>query len=182
MSEASTEDAVLVARARTGDLDAFEVLVRRHTPTVYAHAVRFFGDTAGADDIVQEVFIKVYRGLGGFDERAKFSTWLYRVARNTCLDHVRAGAHRPVPIDPLTVTTRAPGDVADQVALSASVEVALRALAPEDRDALAAVSWYGLSYAEAGEVLGIPSGTVKSRVFRARRTLSATLGLTKGGA
>ena len=182
MKTATRDDADLVALARAGDLDAFEVLVRRHTPSVYAHALRFFGNPTAADDIVQEVFIKVYRGLDSFDERSKFSTWLYRIARNACLDHVRAGARRPVPIDPLSVTAAAPGDLSDQVALSTSVEAAMRALAPEDRDALSAVALFGLSYAEAADVLGVPSGTVKSRVFRARRTLTATLGLTKGGA
>jgi RNA polymerase sigma-70 factor (ECF subfamily) len=182
MNYATADDAELVASASDGDLEAFEALVRRHTRVVYAHSLRFFGDPSAADDTVQEVFIKVYRTIGTFDERSRFSTWLYRVTRNTCLDQVRAGKRRPQPVDPLEVSAQVPGDLADQVALSASVEAAMRALVPEDRDALSAVALFGLSYAEAGEALGVPSGTVKSRVFRARRSLSATLGLTKGGA
>lgn len=175
MNHATADDATLVAAAKDGDLDAFEALVRRHTRMVYAHALRVFGERTAAEDAVQEVFVKVYRSLAGFDERARFTTWLYRVVRNTCLDMVRAGKRRPVPVDPLDVVASAPGDIADEVALSASLELALRALAPEDRDALSAVSLYGLSYAEAGEVLGVPVGTVKSRVFRARRSLALTL-------
>lgn len=181
MDHAKADDLVLVATARDGDLVAFETLVRRHTGTVYAHALRFFGDPAAAEDIVQEVFIKVYRSLDTFDERSRFSTWLYRVTRNACLDQVRAGARRPVPIDPLDVVISAPGDLSDSVALSASLEQALRALPPEDRDAFSAIGLFGLSYPEAAEALGVPVGTVKSRVFRARRSLATTLNL-RGGA
>jgi RNA polymerase sigma-70 factor (ECF subfamily) len=182
MNYATADDAELVAAAREGDIDAFEGLVRRHSGAVYAHATRFFGDASAADDVAQEVFIKVYRSLDTFGERSRFSTWLYRITRNTCLDQVRGGKRRPIPVDPLDVSASAPGDLSDQVALAASVEAAMRSLAPEDRDALSAVSVFGLSYAEAADALGVPEGTVKSRVFRARRSLSATLGLTKGGA
>jgi len=182
MNQATAEDSTLVEAARSGDLAAFETLVRRHTPSVYAHALRFFGDEFSADEATQEVFIKVYRSLSSFDERSRFSTWLYRVTRNTCLDQVRAGKRRPQPIDPLDVSIALPGDLSDQVALSLAVEEAMRTLAPEDRDALSAVSIFGLTYAEAGEALGVPAGTVKSRVFRARRSLAATLGLARGGA
>lgn len=181
MNYGTADDTKLVAAANDGDLDAFEALVRRHTRIVYAHAVRFFGDGSAADDVVQEVFIKVYRSLDNFDERSRFSTWLYRVTRNTCLDMVRSGRRRPEPIDPLDVAAASPGDLSDQVALAASVQSAMRSLAPEDRDALSAVGLFGLTYAEAGEALGVPAGTVKSRVFRARRSLAAALEL-KGGA
>jgi RNA polymerase sigma-70 factor, ECF subfamily len=181
MPAAPIDDTALTLAAKGGDLDAFESLVRAHTPVVYAHALRFFGDRFAAEDVVQEVWIKVYRSLSSFDDRARFSTWLYRVTRNTCLDQVRAGKHRPIPVDAID-SPAAPGDLADQVALSASLEHAMRALPPEDRDALSSVALFDLSYAEAAQVLGVPVGTVKSRVFRARRTLSVTLGLHRGGA
>jgi len=182
MNYAHADDVALVAAARDGELDAFEELVRRHTGVVYAHAYRFFGDGAAADDAAQEVFIKVYRSMDTFDGRAKFSTWLYRITRNTCLDMVRSGKRRPLPIDPLDVAHVATSDIADEVALSTTIETALSALAPEDRDALSAVSLFGLSYAEAGTALGVPAGTVKSRVFRARRALAAVLEIPRGGA
>ncbi|MCL2503385.1 MAG: sigma-70 family RNA polymerase sigma factor [Coriobacteriia bacterium] len=174
-------DADLVQKARTGDLVAFERLVRLHTPTVYAHALRFFDDPTAAEDIVQEVFIKVYRALGDFDGRSRFSTWLFRVTHNTCLDHARAGRRRPIPIDPLTVELTDPDRMDDRTALSATVEKALRTLAPDDREALQAVSIFGLTYAEAGAEFGVPAGTVKSRVFRARRALASILGGSAGG-
>ena len=182
MNHATADDAALVAAARDGDLDAFEALVRRHTPVVYAHAFRIFGERTAAEDAVQEVFVKVYRSLEGFNERARFSTWLYRVARNTCLDMLRAGRRRPVPIDPLDIRSTVAGDMGDQVALSTTIELAMRAMVPEDRDALSAVALYGLSYAEAGEALGVPTGTVKSRVFRARRSLAMTLSVEERSA
>ncbi|MDZ4168867.1 MAG: RNA polymerase sigma factor [Coriobacteriia bacterium] len=180
MDHDHAEDAPLVAAARSGDLDAFETLVKRHTRAVYAHALRFFGDPTSADDVTQEVFIKVYRSLATFDERSRFSTWLYRVTRNACLDEVRAGRRRPVPVDPFDAPA-VDGGFEDKVVLSAAVEHAMRSLAPEDRDALSAVALFELSYAEAAESLGVPVGTVKSRVFRARKSLAATLELTRGG-
>jgi len=181
MDHDKTDDAALVAAARAGDTAAFEMLVRRHSRAVYAHAMRFFGDPVAADDVTQEVFIKVFRSLATFDERARFTTWLYRVTRNACLDEVRAGRRRPVPVDPFD-SPELSGDFSDEVVLSTAVEHAMRSLAPEDRDALSAVALFGLSYAEASTTLGVPAGTVKSRVFRARKTLAATLGLIQGGA
>ena len=181
MPDRSADDTALLAAAREHDLDAFEALVRAHTRTVYAHALRFFGDPMAAEDTVQEVWIKVYRSLDEFDGRSRFSTWLYRVTRNTCLDLVRAGRRRPIPVDPVD-TVAAPGNLADEVALTTSVEQAMRALSPEDRDAFSAVALFGLSYAEVAETLGVPVGTVKSRVFRARRSLAHQLGYPEGGA
>ena len=181
MTAERPDDATLVSRARTGDLDAFEALVRKHTRAVYAHALRFFGDESSAEDVVQEVFIKVYRSLATYDGNAAFSTWLFRVTRNTCLDAVRAGSRRPVPVDPLDVVVQAPGDLADAVAVNATLEQAMQTLPPEDRDSLMAVTLYGLTYVEAGIALGVPAGTVKSRVFRARRALIAALGIGQGG-
>jgi RNA polymerase sigma-70 factor (ECF subfamily) len=181
MNYDSADDPALVAAATEGDLGAFEALVRRHSRVVYAHALRFFGEPSAAEDVVQEVFVKVFRSLDSYDSRAQFSTWLYRVTRNACLDEVRAGRRRPVPVDPMSVVERRE-DFADEVVLSSAIELAMRSLSPEDRDALSAVSLFGLSYAEASEVLGVPQGTVKSRVFRARRALAAMLQLHKGGA
>ena len=182
MNYQAAEDPALVAAARSGDIEAFETLVRRHTRVVYAHALRFFGDPSTAEDVTQEVFVKVYRSLDGFDERSRFTTWLFRVTRNTCLDEVRSGRRRPIPVDPLDSPPVVQEDFSSEVALSASVHHAMRGLPPEDRDALAAVALFGLSYAEAADTLGVPVGTVKSRVFRARRTLAATLDLSAGGA
>lgn len=182
METHTMNDTELVAAAAAGDERAFSSLVKRHADAVYGHALRFFGDPQTAEDATQEVFVKVFRTIATFDGRAKFSTWLYRVTRNVCLDMTRAGRRVPTPVDPGTIEPLTTGDFADDVTLASALSEALRALPPEDRDALGAVSIFGLSYAEAAEGLGVPVGTVKSRVFRARRALETMLRGAEGGA
>ena len=177
MSEQARRDAALVTAAAAGDMGAFESLVRANTNAVYAHAYRFFGDAQTAEDATQEVWIKVYRSLDGFGSRAAFSTWLFRVTRNVCLDMMRSGRRAAVPIDPVELHGIAIDDTAGEATGSVDLETAMRALSPEDRDAFNAVALFGLPYAEAGSVLGVPAGTVKSRVFRARRALTTLLNL-----
>ena len=176
------DDLKDIEAAKAGDLAAFERLVRRDPPAVYAHALRFFRDSSTAEDMAQEVFLKVFRSLDSFDARSKFSTWLFRVTRNACLDEMRTGRRRPVPVDPIAHDTAVAEDFSDGVDLRASLEIAMATLAPEDRDALSAVTVFDLGYAEAADALGVPAGTVKSRVFRARRALAAQLGSAQGGA
>ncbi|MHB1341711.1 MAG: RNA polymerase sigma factor [Coriobacteriia bacterium] len=175
-------DQELVHAALAGDERAFERLVRTHADAVYGHALRFFGERTAAEDATQEVFVKVFRSLATFDGRSAFSTWLYRITRNVCLDLARAGKHRPVPVDPVDIYPPAVNDFADDVVMSRTVETAIRALPPEERDALGAVTLFGMSYEQAAEAFAIPVGTVKSRVFRARKTLGILLRPTEGGA
>lgn len=172
--------AQLVASAREGDTVAFEQLVRDNVDAVYGHALRFFGEPATAEDVVQEVFLKVYRSLGSFDGRSSFSTWLFRVTRNVCLDQFRSGRRRPLPVDPLTAVAAPLEDFSDAAVLRSALEAAVASLPPEDRDAFNAIALFDMSYAEAAEALGVPVGTVKSRVFRARRSLVTLLGLGSG--
>jgi RNA polymerase sigma-70 factor (ECF subfamily) len=181
MTASSPSDAELIDSARAGDHGAFERLMRSHLDAVYGHALRFFGDQATAEDAAQEVWVKVYRAMGDFDGRSAFSTWLYRVTRNVCLDMFRRGKRQASPVDPLELPQIPSGEFADATATAADLERAVAALPPEDRDAFNAVALFGLTYADAGTVLGVPAGTVKSRVSRARRTLVARLGLTPGG-
>lgn len=179
MAEAARDIDPVVASARDGDGVAFERLVRLHADAVFAHAMRFFGERQVAEDATQEVFLKVYRSLAGFDGRSSFSTWLFRLTRNVCIDMLRRDRRRPIPVDPLDGPHPVSGDFSDRVVTAQSLEAAMVALPPEDRDALSAVTVFGLSYEDAAGVLNVPVGTVKSRVFRARRTLLGTLGITK---
>ncbi|MDH4139368.1 MAG: RNA polymerase sigma factor [Coriobacteriia bacterium] len=174
------DERTLVAAAQNGDVSAFEMLLRSHVDAVYAHGLRFFGDPEAAQDVVQEVFLKVYRSIGTYDGNAAFSTWLFRVARNVCLDMFRQNRRRPVPVDPVELAAGSTPDHASSVLDGVMLEKAIRVLQPEDRDALNAVSLFGMSYQEAAEVLEVPVGTVKSRVFRARRTLVAAMGAPGG--
>lgn len=173
-------DQEMAAAAARGDDAAFTALVRTHADAVYGHALRFFGDPQTAEDATQEVFIKVFRTISSFDGRARLSTWLYRVTRNVCLDLVRSGRRTPSPVDPLTLEPIPAADFADDVVFGAAMEQAVATLAPEDRDAFNAITLFGLSYLDAAEALGVPAGTVKSRVFRARRLLASLL-LPEGG-
>lgn len=183
MAEPARDDADLVTRAAAGDIGAFESLVRAHADAVYAHAYRFFGDAQAAQDATQEVWVKVFRSLEGFGSRAAFTTWLFRVTRNVCLDMLRSGRRAATPIDPVELHGIANDDTAGEAVGAVDLETAMRALSPEDREAFNAVALFGLPYAEAGSVLGVPAGTVKSRVFRARRALTTLLSLdAKGGA
>ncbi len=182
MSANAISELELVRAALSGDERAFETLVRSHADAVYGHALRFFGDQATAEDATQEVFIKVFRSLASFDGRSAFSTWLFRVTRNVCLDLARAGRHRPVPTDLMQLEPPSVRDFSDDVVMSRVVETAIRALPPEERDALGAVTLFGMSYEQAAESFDVPVGTVKSRVFRARRTLAHVLEPAEGGA
>jgi RNA polymerase sigma-70 factor (ECF subfamily) len=172
----------IVAAAAAGDEQAFRTLVTEYADAVYGHALRFFGDTTSAEDATQEVFVKVFRSIASFDGRSKLSTWLFRVTRNVCLDMVRSGRHRPEPVDPLTLERLSAPDFADDVVMTQALRGAIGALSPEDREALSSVTIFGLSYGEAADSLGVPVGTVKSRVFRARKALVAMLHPAEGGA
>jgi RNA polymerase sigma-70 factor (ECF subfamily) len=182
MKSTKRDDPELVRAASEGDMGAFEELVRAHTDAVYAHAYRFFGDVNAAQDATQEVWVNVFRALPDFEGRSTVSTWLFRVTRNVCLDMLRAGRRVAAPVDPLDVQKAAADDTAGDATSRVDLQSAMRALSPEDRDAFNAVALFGLAYGEAASVFGVPAGTVKSRVFRARRALVALLSLdTRGG-
>ncbi|MDO8848628.1 MAG: RNA polymerase sigma factor [Coriobacteriia bacterium] len=174
-------DLELAQAAARGEEAAFSSIIRGNADAVYGHALRFFGDPHAAEDATQEVFIKVFRTIGSYDGRSRLSTWLYRVTHNACLDMARSGRRIPQPVDPVTFEPIPAADFADDVVFAGALEAAMATLAPEDRDALGAVTLFGLSYQEAASALDVPVGTVKSRVFRARRALAAVLFAPEGG-
>jgi len=166
----------VVERARTGDADAFAELIRHHDAGLRALAYRLLGDRDRMDDVLQDAYVKAYRALPGFGGRASVGTWLYRIAYNTCLDELRHSA-RVVDLPLAEMGERrdqGPG-VAERVARRRHLAEALSSLSPEDRATVLLVDGQGFDYREAGEVLGVPQGTVASRLNRARAQLRRAL-------
>ena len=179
-------DRELVDAARSGDADAFGVLVRRHQKRIYRLAVHLLRDAAEAEDVTQDTFVRAYGALDRFDGRSEPFTWMYRIAVNLSLNAIRSrksSRRGTTPDDPriegMLVERRA--SHADPAALSADRELALSLcdgideLSESLRTTLILVSVDGLSHAEASEVLGCPEGTVAWRVHEARRKLRAYL-------
>jgi RNA polymerase sigma-70 factor (ECF subfamily) len=166
-------DEVLARRAAEGQGEAFEELVRRHRTRVYALALRICRNADDAEDALQETFIAAYRALPRFDRRARVSTWLYRIATNKCYDVI---ARRRATADSASLPEAV--DTGDPFAHSERRELLARALdaLPEQfREAALLCDVCGLTPAEAGAVTGVAEGTMKSRSFRARALLAASL-------
>jgi RNA polymerase sigma-70 factor, ECF subfamily len=170
---AAATDEALARRAAGGERDAFDELVRRHRGRVYALALRICRNPDDAEDALQETFIAAYRALPRFDRRARVSTWLYRIATNKCYDVL---ARRRPAADASALPE--PADPHDPFARSeqgGQLAGALDALPAAFREAALLCDVCGLTPAEAGEVLGVPEGTMKSRSFRARGLLAVAL-------
>ena len=166
-----------MADAQRGDRAALEALLRRHHDRVAALCTRLCGPS-DAPDATQEALLAVVRGLRRFDGHAAFTTWLYRVTTNACLDELRRRRRRPLPgledDRPIDGPLAGP-DPAAAVAARVDVDAALARLAPEFRAAVVLRDLCGLDYAEIAEVLGIPPGTVRSRIARGRGQLADLL-------
>ncbi len=181
------QELQLIRRVQAGETEAFEDLVRSHEKTVYNLALRMTGDPQDAEDMAQEAFLKAYRSLGEFRGESKFSVWLYRIVSNVCLDHLRRQSRRPtvsltaedeegeqtqwdVPDESLS-----PERLLEQKLMREAVQKGLNALPEEQRQILLLREIRGLSYEEIGRILDLEPGTVKSRIFRARKRLCAFL-------
>jgi RNA polymerase sigma-70 factor (ECF subfamily) len=172
----------VVARAKAGDLRAFEQLIAEHKERVYQFALTCVKSPTEAEDLAQEALIKAYRGIGSFREDSSFSTWLFRIVKNTFLDDIksRAGKEKQETgaIDEEADLPSA-GDTPERQLLrrlaDGAVLDALAELVPEFRVVVTMFDVQGFSYDEIAEVLGIPIGTVKSRLARGRDALRASL-------
>jgi RNA polymerase sigma-70 factor (ECF subfamily) len=170
-------DFALVRRARDGDRDAFTQLVRAHQDRVFTLVRGMVRNPDDAADITQETFIAVLRHLDQFQEGARFSTWLHRIAVRKAYDHLRRRV--PDPVDPATapVTMQAArsDDPQTQHLQQRDLLGAIAGLDDGFREALLLVDVLGVSVQEAAGVLGVAPGTVNSRVFRARSALAKVL-------
>ena len=165
-----------MAAAVDGDRRALDQLLRRHTDRLHAVCRRVMGNDPDAADALQEAMIAIVRGLARFDGRSAFSTWAYRVATNACLDELRRRRRRPEPVEDEVLDVGAGADPLDRIGDRAEIDAALARLAPEFRVAVVLRDLVGLDYAEIGDILGAPPGTVKSRIARGRAALADHLG------
>ena len=173
----------LVSRARAGDAAAFEQLMLASQDRVYTLCLRMTGNREDALDLAQEAFLNAWRGLPSFQGNSSFSTWVYRLASNACIDFLRKRKRRqehesaaslddeeaplPEPADPGAT----PEEALERAELRRAVERGLQALPEHHRQVLVMRELSGLSYQEIGETLGLDLGTVKSRIARARLAL-----------
>ncbi|MGH8977409.1 MAG: RNA polymerase sigma factor [Acidimicrobiia bacterium] len=169
-------DRALAAAAAGGDRGAIDMLLARHLDRVHAVCRRILGNDQDALDATQEALIAISRGIGSFDGRSRFTTWCYRVATNAALDEARRRKRRPVAVEHIPERESREADPAARVADALDIDAALTDLPPEFRAAVALRDLEGLDYAEIATVLGIPPGTVRSRIARGRAALADRLG------
>jgi RNA polymerase sigma-70 factor, ECF subfamily len=166
----------LLRKAQAGDARAFTALVSAYEVPVYNYILRMVGDRTLAEDLTQDVFLRVYHGLPGFSLRCRFTTWLFHVAKNRVLDELRARDRRPrtSALDeagPLEILDTPP----EQTELMDAVWRAVAALNPDLKMALLLRDVVGLSYAEIADSLEITLATVKWRIYKAREEVQLTL-------
>jgi RNA polymerase sigma-70 factor (ECF subfamily) len=154
------------------DTEEFLALVREYDLRHRRLAYRLLGDRDRMDDVLQEAYARAFRALPRFRGRSGLATWLYRIVYNTCIDELRrSGARKEISLE----EWRERGGRRDDVEQRLDLEAALASLSPELRAVVLLVDADELSYEEAAEVLGIPAGTVASRLSRARDTLKGAL-------
>ena len=177
----------IIEKVLGGDVNAFEELVLRYEKTVYNLALRMVSDRDDAFDMTQEAFIKAYNSLPSFRGDSKFSVWLYRITTNICLDFLRSKKHRPqasltahddededVQLDIPDPAADPEGQLIKKLGMQ-SLSEGLKLLPDKQRQILVMRELGGMSYAEIGAALSLEEGTVKSRIFRARKRLCAYL-------
>ncbi len=171
-------DSELLTRVVSGDREAFDSVMRLHEDRVFSVCLRILGDRENALDATQDTFLTVFRKAGQFQGRSAVGTWIYRIAVNTCYDQLRRARRRPSETLPDHVDPSDPSaeQAIESAALRPEIEFALALLPADFRNAVILSDLEGLSLPETAEVLGVPVGTVKSRVFRGRRLLAEHLG------
>lgn len=178
----------LVNKAVKGDNSAFEALMEKHMGIIYNIALRMAANQDDAEDMTQEIMIKIFRSLGSFKGNSKFSTWIYRVAVNTCLDELKKKKNKKhLSLDAeisgddgenqieIKDDSPSPEKLAEQNELRDMVAAAVKLLSDEHRAVIVLRDIRGMSYSEIAGILGCSDGTVKSRISRARAQLKMIL-------
>jgi RNA polymerase sigma-70 factor (ECF subfamily) len=179
-------DEELIRRVLAGEEDLFAALVLRYQARIHSHVARMVGNREDALDLTQEIFLKVFQALDRFNPEFKFSTWLFRIAGNAAIDQLRKKRPRTVPLE----IRNADGIVSSPEYKSAepdplgrlrnvergdAIQQAISELPAEFRELIALRHFGGLSYEEIAQVKGMPLGTVKNKLFRARAVLKERL-------
>jgi RNA polymerase sigma-70 factor (ECF subfamily) len=183
MEGSGESDRALIRRVQEGDGKAFEALVLKYQERIFRLIRRLLGNSDQVEDMAQEVFIRAYRSLGSFKGEASFYTWLYKIALNTCRNYYRTLGRRPegsaVDGESVLMNLESRRDGPEKEAFRTEfwqkVRSSLQELPQEQREAVVLCDLGGLSYEEMATVIGIPVGTVRSRVFRGRRSLQRQL-------
>lgn len=173
------DDTQLLARIAQGDMDAITVFYQRHEARVYRYALSKIGDTFAAADVLNDVMMQVWRGAAKFEGRAKVSTWLLGIAHNKVVDHWRkVGGREFTELDD-NLEDESTGADPERLSLAASdgklLNECMAKLKPEHREILHLVFYEELGYSEIAEIIQVPEGTVKSRVFHARTLIKKQL-------
>jgi len=165
------DDLAAIEKCKAGETDAFSHLVKKYQSQAIGHAVAILGSREDALDAVQQAFLDAYQALEKFDSSRRFYPWLYTILRNHCFNILASRKkHAAVSLDEAEILAQPKNDsCSSQVRL---LERALRELSPEDRELLTLKHLDGLRYDELAERLGIPSGTVMSRLYYARKRLA----------
>lgn len=174
-------DRDLVATANTGVEGSFEELVRRYQRPISAYVYRMVGDYEAALDLTQEIFIKVYGSLARYRSEFKFSTWIYKIAHNSAVDHLRRNAGRERSLSngvegdqyelPIESSGLSPEQESERKERRLEIESVVRSLPNAYRELIVLRHSQDLTYEEIVEVTGLPLGTVKNRLFRAREMM-----------
>ena len=183
------EESGLIKRVLNGDVNAFEPLVLEHRKKVYNLALKMLGNNEDASDASQEAFLKAFASLGGFRGECKFSVWLYRLTSNICTDIIRSRKESMISLDAPEEHDRprvpeipdmrfSPETELEKKEIRDAVRRGLERLSPDYRRILLLREIGGMSYEEIGNSLGLEAGTVKSRIFRARKQLCGFLAET----
>src|SRR5438045_1315448 len=162
---------VLLVRCQVGDRAAFEELVAQCQPRLRAFLAKMVSGQANVDDVTQEVWMEVFRDLGKLNDPGAFLPWMYRIARNRAFRILRRRAHPTIPIEETDAISQATGDTDFGVDDARAVHAALDRLIPEHREVLLLRFIEDMSYEDIALVVGVPIGTVRSRIHNAKRLL-----------
>jgi RNA polymerase sigma-70 factor, ECF subfamily len=171
-------DSEVIRQIRSGDDSAFDELMRRYKHPVVNFVYRMLGDVEDADDVAQEVFVRIYQNLDTYRHETKFSTWLFALARNAAIDRLRWRERHPSETIESTAELAAPASTTDDVAtreMSQQIAAAVAKLPEDQRTALVLAEYHDLSYAEIAGVMHCSEKSVESRLYRAKQTLRGWL-------